>query len=170
MDPLRMGITKTNPRDEEVMKKKRTRKRKKIVSDSEEDEEEDQVIRKRERSRKRGRRGRKMKIRKMIRMSSAMMSQDPKRRERGLRRTRVPKMNKKVPPRPRERTSERSSATKRSLKRPKRQAAVLERERRQRMEERQKVYNATFEIKEGEELPLDFDEETKDMYHHRQRR
>ena len=45
-------------------------------------------------------------------------------------------------------------------------AALEERERRKRMEEKQKNYNQTFELKEGEtlkELPLDFDPETKEI-------
>ncbi|XP_059093491.1 transcriptional regulator ATRX-like isoform X2 [Tigriopus californicus] len=45
-------------------------------------------------------------------------------------------------------------------------AAADEKDRRKRMEERQQLYNKTFEIKEGEtqeELPLDFNEETKEV-------
>ena len=45
-------------------------------------------------------------------------------------------------------------------------AALDERERKKRMEEKQKVYNELFETEEGEkikELPLDFDEKTKEV-------
>lgn len=45
-------------------------------------------------------------------------------------------------------------------------AAVDERERKKRMEDKQKVYNELFETEEGEkikELPLDFDEKTKEV-------
>lgn len=42
-----------------------------------------------------------------------------------------------------------------------------ERDRRKRMEERQKLYNKTFDLKDGvnlKELPLDFDPVTKEVY------
>ena len=67
---------------------------------------------------------------------------------------------------PHKRKNIRKIVTDKKLSEDTKMAALDEKERKKRMEEKQKLYNELFETKEGEkieELPLDFDEKTKEV-------
>ncbi len=149
--------------DSDVVVKKRGKKRKKGSSsedddssseedDSEDDSEEnsdddDDEDGDGKKKKKKGKKGKKKKRKRIKKAGSSSEDEDGDSKSPGKGRHNIRKIisDKKV-----------SKETK--------SAALVERDRRKRMEERQKLYNQEFEVKKGDtpkELPLDFDTESK---------